>query len=481
MRINRRTRGIVYETGSPGPHGLPSVNFQERTIPEENPVPAPSNNPDGGTLPGEDIDEAVVDRKVWWRIIPFVVILLVICILDRVNIGYAALTMNADLGIDPAFFGFLSGIFFVSYVIFEVPSNQVLVRTGARVWLTRIMISWGIITLLIAVVQTPVQLAVLRFLLGAAEAGFTPGIMLYLTFWFRKNRISQALAVFFVAIPLAMVIASPVSAFILSHVAWAGLASWRWLFVLEGVPAILFGGAILFWLQDSPNDASWLSGPERSWLTSRLDEARVQKETPRSIPFRQLVTTPGVVLLCSCSFLVGLFLTSLLFWIPQIVNSSGLSRSITETGYLVMIPYALSAGVMYLWSRRSDRLGERRWHVAVPLMVAAVFLLLLAVPTAPLAGFLLLSGAIAASYAAYAPFFVLTLESFPPGLRASGVALVNAIASVGSFAGPVLLGLAGGKTGTPATTALFFFLGIAIIACAVLLVRNNPGARTGGE
>jgi len=444
-------------------------------------MPALSNNPDGGTLPGEDIDETAVDRKVWWRIIPFVVILLVICILDRVNIGYAALTMNADLGIDPAFFGFLSGIFFVSYVIFEVPSNQFLVRTGARVWLTRIMISWGIITILIAFVQTPVHLAILRFLLGAAEAGFTPGIMLYLTFWFRKNRISQALAVFFVAIPLAMVIASPVSAFILSHVAWAGLASWRWLFLLEGIPAIVFGGAILFRLQDSPKDASWLSGPERSWLTSRLDEARVQKETPQSIPFRQLVTTPGVVLLCSCSFLVGLFLTSLLFWIPQIVNSSGLSRSITDTGYLVMIPYALSVGVMYLWSRRSDRLGERRWHVAVPLSVAAVFLILLAVvPTVPLAGFLLLSGAIAASYAAYAPFFVLTLESFSPGLRASGVALVNAIASVGSFAGPVLLGLAGGKIGNPGTTVLFLLLGIAIIACAVLLVRTGPGMRTGG-
>jgi ACS family tartrate transporter-like MFS transporter len=178
---------------------------------------------------------------------------------------------------------------------------------------------------------------------------------------------------------------------------------------------------------------------------------------------------------------VGLFLTSLLFWIPQIVNSSGLSRSITDTGYLVMIPYAISVGVMYLWSRRSDRLGERRWHVAVPLSVAAVFLILLAVPAGPLVGFLLLSGAIAASYAAYAPFFVLTLESFSPGLRASGVALVNAIASVGSFTGPVLLGLAGGKIGNPGTTGLFLLLGIAIIICAFLLVRTDPGVRTGRE
>jgi ACS family tartrate transporter-like MFS transporter len=435
----------------------------------------------GGSPTAGDIDEAAIDRKVWWHIIPFVVILYVISILDRVNIGYAALTMNADLGIDPAFFGFLSGIFFISYVIFELPSNQFLVRTGARVWLTRIMVSWGIITVLIAFVQTPVQLAVLRFLLGAAEAGFTPGIMLYLTFWFRKNRISQALSVFFVAIPLAMVIASPVSTFILSHAAWSGLAAWRWLFVLEGVPAILFGGAILVYLQDSPNDAAWLGGHERSWLVSRLDEARVRAETPRTIPLRQLVATPGVPLLCLCGFLVGLFLTSLLFWIPQIVNTSGLSRSITDTGLLVMIPYAISAGVMYLWSRRSDRLGERRRHVAVPLAVAAIFLILLSAPHNPLTGFLLLSGAIAASYAAYAPFFALTLETFSSGLRASGVALVNAIASVGSFAGPVLLGLAGGNIGNPGTTVLFLILGIAIIGCAALLVRNDLSIRMQGR
>ncbi|MCX6690504.1 MAG: MFS transporter [Methanoregula sp.] len=446
-------------------------------------MPSMSDNRCEGRSPDGDIDEIALDRKVWWHIIPFVVVLLVICILDRVNIGYAALTMNADLGIDPAFFGFLSGIFFISYVIFEVPSNQFLVRTGARIWLFRIMVSWGIITILIAFVQTPVELAILRFLLGAAEAGFTPGIMLYLTFWFRKNRISQALSVFFVAIPLAMVIASPVSAFILSHAAWAGLASWRWLFVLEGIPAIIFGFgiAILVYLQNSPKDAAWLRGPERAWLTSRLDEARVQKETPRAIPFRQLIATPGILLLCLTSFLVGLFLTSLLFWIPQIVNTSGLSRSITDTGILVMIPYVLSVVVMYVWARRSDRLSERRWHVAVPLTVAAIFLILLSVPHNTLTGFILLSGAIAASYAAYAPFFVLVMDTLSPGLRASGVAMVNAIASVGSFAGPLLLGLAGGNIGSPGTIVLFLILGIAIIACAVLLVRNDPGASVSGE
>ena len=428
-------------------------------------------------LPVSDIDEDALDRKVWWRIIPFVVLLYVISIIDRVNLGYAALTMNADLGIDPALFGFLSGIFFIGYVIFEVPSNQFLIRAGARIWLFRIMVTWGIITLLIAFVQTPIQLGILRFLLGAAEAGLTPGIMVYLSFWFRKNRISQALAVFFIAIPLAMVIASPVSTFILSHAAWLGLAGWRWLFVLEGIPAILIGCSILLYLQDFPKDAKWLTDSERSYLSLQLDGNRVQAETPRAIPFRLLAATPGILLYCVSGFLVGLFLTGLLFWIPQIVNSSGLSRSITETGLLVMIPYALSAVVMYLWSRHSDRLGERRWHVAGAFVAAGIFLVLLALSHNPFVVFILLSCAIASCYAAFAPFFVLTMETFTPGLRASGIALVNTIASIGSFAGPVLFGLAGGTISSPFTKVLFFLLGIAILLCAALLVRGDPAGR----
>jgi ACS family tartrate transporter-like MFS transporter len=430
---------------------------------------------DEGAGPEGAVDEKALGRKIWWRIIPFVVILLIISILDRVNIGYAALTMNADLGIDPALFGFLSGIFFVSYVLFEIPSNQILIRTGARIWLCRIMVSWGLITLLMAVIQTPVQLGILRFLLGAAEAGFTPGIMVYLSFWFRKNELAKALAVFLMAIPLAMVIASPVSVFILTHADWLGLAGWRWLFVLEGIPAILFGCAILFCLQDLPEKARWLSERERAWLASRLDGARVQNETPMKIPFRQLLSTPHLLLFCTSGFLVGLFLTGLLFWIPQIVNSSGLSRSLADTGLLVMVPYALAVGVMYWWSRRSDRLGERRWHVAVAFTAAGICLILLAVPHTPLAGFLMLSGAIAACYGAFAPFFAMTMDIFPPGLRASGVALVNAVASVGSFAGPVLVGLAGGNIGNAGTIALFSLLGVAIILCGILTVRGGTG------
>lgn len=422
-----------------------------------------------------DTDDTALGRTIWWRLVPFLVILYVIAIIDRVNIGYAALTMNADLGIGPQAFGFISGIFFLSYVICEVPSNQFLVRTGSRIWLTRIMVCWGFITLLMAFVRTPAELAILRFLLGAAEAGLTPGIMLYLTFWFPKNRLSRAIAVFSIAIPLAMVIASPISTLILTHATWAGLAPWRWLFVIEGIPAIIFGALILVFLPDSPRDAAWLSGPQRARLMTELGVDRVKNETPRAIPFSQIGKTPGVLLFCISSFLVGLFLTSLLFWIPKIVDSSGLSGSLFQTGLLVMIPYALSAVAMYVWACHSDRSDERRWHIAGPFLAAAGFLVLLALPTGPLAGFLLLTGAITACHMTFAPFFALTLESFAPGTRPAGVAFVNAIASTGSFTGPVILGLAGGDLASPAISALFLLLGIAIGACAILIIRSGTG------
>jgi MFS transporter, ACS family, tartrate transporter len=417
----------------------------------------------------DTIDVRALDRKIWWRIIPFAIILYMISILDRVNIGYAALTMNADLGIDPYLFGIISGIFFVSYIIFQVPSSQLLAKTGARSWLFLIMVSWGIITVLMAFAQTPLQIGILRFLLGAAEAGFSPGLILYLSFWFRKDGITKALAVFFTAIPLTMVIASPISALILSHATLMGIAGWRWLFVLEGAPAIIFGFLILIILPDLPEKASWLTVKERSWLSSRLEGSQVCTETKVSLPLRELASTPRVFILCASSFLVGLFLTGLLFWMPQLIQNSGLSRSLSDTALLVMLPYCISVIAMYGWSRHSDRKGERLRHVAVPAAIAAVFLLVLSLSPGMIAGFFLLSGVIVSCYMAYAPFTALTVESFPPALRACGVALVTTIASVGSFLGPVLIGLGGGQLNASLTVAL----GIALAGCALLFIRSE--------
>ncbi|HET6581772.1 MAG TPA: MFS transporter [Methanoregula sp.] len=427
----------------------------------------------GRTLDALTVDVRALDRKIWWRIIPFAIILYVISILDRVNIGFAALTMNADLGIDPYLFGIISGVFFISYIIFQVPSSQLLAKTGARFWLFLIMASWGFITMLMSLAQTPLELGILRFLLGAAEAGFAPGLILYLSFWFRRDGITRAMAVFFTAIPLAMVIASPVSALILSQATWIGIAGWRWLFVLEGLPAIIFGVLILIVLPDLPEKASWLTREERTWLTARLEGSQVCAETRVSLPLRELAATPRLPLLCASSFLVGLFLTSLLFWIPQIIQNSGMTRSFSDTALLVMLPYGISVIAMYGWSRHSDRQGERLRHVAVPAAVAAFFLVMLSVSPGIVTGFFMLSGAIIACYMAYAPFSVLTIETFPPALRACGVALVNTVASVGSFLGPVLFGLGGGQLGSPLTTALGLALGVALAGCAFFFIRSG--------
>jgi len=420
-------------------------------------------------LKPDTIDVRALDRKVWWRIIPFAVILYVISILDRVNIGYAALTMNADLGIEPYLFGIISGIFFVSYIIFQVPSSQLLTKTGARIWLFLIMVSWGVITVLMSFVQTPLELGILRFLLGAAEAGFSPGLILYLSFWFRKDGITKALAIFFTAIPLAMVIASPVSALILSHATWMGIEGWRWLFVLEGAPAILFGILILVVLPDLPEKASWLTRRERAWLSARLEGSQVCTGTRVSLPLRELASTPRFPLLCMSSFVVGLFLTGLLFWMPQIIQNSGISGSFSDTALLVMLPYGISVIAMYLWSCHSDQKGERLRHVAVPAAFAAVFLILLSVSPGMVAGYGMLCLAIIGCYMAYAPFSTLTVETFPPALRACGVALVTTIASVGSFLGPILIGFFGGQIRGPLTA----ILGIALAGCSFLLIRSG--------
>jgi MFS family permease len=230
------------------------------------------------------------------------------------------------------------------------------------------------------------------------------------------------------------------------------------------------------YLQDSPKTASWLKPEERAHLASHLDEEQVRADTKKVIPLKALIRTPGTFLLCASSFLVGLFLTAILFWMPQIASSSGLTGTIAGTSNLVVIPYAISASAMYLWSWNSDRTGEFARHVAAALGVAAIFLLLLPAIHSPGAGFIILSSAMAACYAGYAPFFALVMENFTPGLRASGVALVNAIASCGSAAGPMVLGLAGGRIDSPGSALLEILLGAGIAACAILMVRDEIAA-----
>ena len=297
-------------------------------------------------------------RKVTWRLIPFLFVLYVIAYLDRVNFGYAALGMNSALGISAEVFGFLSGIFFIGYLLFEIPSNIILERIGARVWIARIMITWGIVEVVTAFATNATELAVLRFLLGVAEAGFFPGLILYLTGWFRKRDLAKAVALFMTALAVSNIVGAPISTWILDHVIWLGLSGWRWLFILEGIPAVLLGIAAWLYLTDRPGEAAWLSGDEKTWLETELgQEDRLRRQQGAMTGIRPVLVSAGAwhLALVYCLLVIGLYGTG--FWMPQIVHSLDPGLSNFTVGVLLIIPFMAALVAMIAWGHHSDRYG----------------------------------------------------------------------------------------------------------------------------
>lgn len=408
-------------------------------------------------------------RKVAWRLIPFMTLLYFVAFLDRVNVGFAALTMNADLGLTPRMFGFASGIFFIGYVIFEVPSNMVMERVGARLWIARIMITWGLLSAGTAFVSSPNQLYVLRFLLGVAEAGFFPGMILYLTYWFPAAWRARILSTFMIALPISNVIGSPVSTAILSVQA-RGLHGWQWMFLLEGIPAVLCGFAVLLFLRDGPAKATWLTSDEKAWLQSELARERAVHGTAAHSSFAALreprVWGFGLIYF---GMLVGMY--GFGFWLPQIVKGLG-NLSNFEVGLAAALPYAVAALTMHLWGRHSDRTGERTWHIALPAFVGAVGLALSAyLGDTPVLALAALCLSAIGCYAALPIFWTLPTAMLAGGAAAAGIALVNSIGNIGGFLGPTLVGYVTDATGSygAALSVLAAFVatsGVAVLALA---------------
>ncbi|MDO9324985.1 MAG: MFS transporter, partial [Methanoregula sp.] len=347
-------------------------------------------------------------RKVAIRLLPFLFVLYVIAFLDRVNFSYAALGMNSDLGITAEVFGFLSGIFFIGYLLFEVPSNLILQRLGARVWIARIMISWGIVVIVTAAATDILQLAALRFILGVAEAGFFPGVILYITFWFRKKELAQAVALFMTALAVSNIIGAPVSTYILDNIHWLGIESWRWLFVIEGLPAILLGILTWFYLTDRPEGAGWLEPQEKMWLKEELDREQAEQNS------RSTGTGPWAALadwriwylsLIFCTLTIGLY--GFGFWMPQIIQSLNPGFSNFEIGLVMMLPFIAAGIAMIGWSRHSDSTGERRWHAALPPLVGGISLVGAGLVSNPVAAFLFLVMATVGIYCTFGPFWTL--------------------------------------------------------------------------
>lgn len=373
--------------------------------------------------------EAETIRKVTWRLIPFLMLCYLLAFIDRGNIGMAALQMNDDLGLTKKMFGFAGSLFFFSYFLFEVPSNLALQKFGARKWIARIMITWGLVSACMALVQGATSLYVLRFLLGAAEAGFFPGVVLYLTYWFPAAYRARIVAIFMVAVPMASFVGSPLSALLLQADGLFGLRGWHWLFILEGLPTVLMGVACLFFLTDRPEQAKWLSDAQRSWLSARLEKERSEKKTagPRPSIWKLLRSKEvlGMALVCSTASAAGSVLG---VWQPQLLKSFGLT--IMQTGLVNSIPYVIAAVLMVWWGRHSDRKGERRWHTAVPLalisagMLGSLFISSLA-PTV-----VLLSCVLIGAYSFKGPFWALSSSWLAPGSAAAGLAAINAASNL---------------------------------------------------
>ena len=298
--------------------------------------------------------------KAAWRLMPFLCLCYAVNFLDRVNVGFAALSMNADLGFSPSVFGAGAGIFFAGYILFEVPSNLALQRFGARIWIARIMISWGIVAIAMAFVSGETSFYVLRFLLGVAEAGFFPGIILYLTYWFPARERARIVSLFMAAVPLATLVGGPVSGALLEMHGLLGLKGWHWLFIIEGLPAVILGMIALKFLDDGPEHASWLNKDERKALAATL---AAEAKATRAVGYAELgqaLTRPRVLVLGFLYFCIVIGFYGVSFWMPQVIQTYGLDP--LEIGFLTAIPFFFAAIAMVLWGAHSDRTGERIWR-----------------------------------------------------------------------------------------------------------------------
>src|SRR5258708_4652694 len=382
------------------------------------------------------------------RIIPFVFVLYIISFLDRINISFAALTMNKELAITSKQFGWVAGIFFFGYFLFEIPSNLMLHKIGARIWIACILITWGFLAMLSGMVHSVYQLYVVRFLLGLAEAGYFPGIALYLTYWFRQRDQAQAIALFLAGIPVTSILGAPVSGFLLGHVHWMNVSSWRWLLILEGFPAIVGGVLTYFLLPSWPAEAKFLDQKEKDWIAVELAREGREKLASHNISARQALMNRRIWHLGMIGFTLNTGMYSMNFWMPQLVKSLASGTSYSLIGVLVMIPHLVGLPVMVLVSRSSDRKQERRFHAAVPAILAGIGLAYMGGASSLFLTILVMSFAALGIYSVYGPFYSLPGDFLTGFAAASGIALVSSLANLGGFAGPYATGWISQKTGS---------------------------------
>jgi ACS family tartrate transporter-like MFS transporter len=411
--------------------------------------------------------------KVRRRLIPFLFLLYIVAYLDRVNVGFAAIDMNRDLGFSAAAYGLGSGIFFLSYTLFEVPSNLILARVGVRVWIARIMFTWGIFATAMMFVNSATTFYTLRFLLGIAEAGFFPGIILYLTHWFPARERARAVGLFMTATAMAGVIGAPISSALLQLHGVGGLHGWQWLFLIEGLPAILLAPVVLKYMTERPADAQWLTTAERDWLTSEM-AAEHAETTHAHVTLREALTSRRLWMVSLPYFCLVIAFYGVSFWLPQIVQaSSGYSSAMVVL--LSAIPYVAATIGLVVVGAHSDRTGERHWHVAGPLLIgAAGFVLTTIAPQTPTFALATLSIAAFGIWGALGPYWTLPTAFLRGTAAAGGIALVNSVGNLGGFVGPFVVGWIRDATGGFSAGLLSLAVCLAIGAVIALSVRRSP-------
>lgn len=431
--------------------------------------------PESYAAPGLAVNpaEAAAIRKVAWRLLPFLCLCYIVSYLDRSNIGIASLTMMPDLGMDAAHFGFAAGVFFIGYVLGEIPSNLLQVKFGARRWMARIMISWGLIASAQALVTTADGLYIMRVALGLAEAGFVPGAIFYMAFWFPAAFRARAFSFFVMGIPISMVIGAPLSASILYMDGIWGLSGWQWLFVIEGLPAVILGFLCLKLLTDKPENASWLTAEEKHALISALKRDEGEPIAGDRSPVREALLNPKMWIMSLVGIGLGGGTYAIVFFLPQIISEYGFTNM--ETGFMTAIPFLVGGIAMYLWGRHSDRTNERRWHVVLPFILAAVSFFVAATADSYIVMITALSFAAIGVMAPTPAFWQFIPIFFRSGVNAAlATATITTIANLTGFFQPTVMGYLRMVSGN--YSGGLIFAGIICVVAAIVGLMLVPRA-----
>ena len=425
----------------------------------------------------DGIEKRTMD-KVAWRLVPFLMFCYFIAFLDRVNVGFAGAGMRQDLHLSAAAFGGAAGIFFIAYFFFEVPSNMALNRFGARLWIARIMFTWGLISGAQAFVTGELSFNIVRLLLGVAEAGFFPGIIFFLTLWFPSAYRARIIGLFMFAIPISTVVGSPISGLVLNLEGVAGLHGWQWMFLIEAAPALVMAFVTYAYLTDRPSDAAWLAPDERRWLEARLEDERINREKIVRLTWLRAVVDPRVIALGFVYMGCNIPQYGLSFFLPQIVKDFG-GLSNIGVGIVTALPYAVGAVSMILWGRHSDRTGERVWHTVIPGIATVVGLLLTIVAPTPALKMASLCIAGFGFFAFLPVFWTLPTALLSGASAAAGIAAVNSIGNLGGYFGPQVFGWLHDKTGSDATGLMFLATCAVVGAIIVLVLGHYPALERG--